>query len=111
MPNLEHLIIEYSDALTYNNRLSMNTIYTYRTGLKLFLSYCNDCGYDHVSMITPKVLDSFRSWVLETNRTEKSFETSLTALRGFFRYIKSQGIIQCNPITQYSDEKKAARSV
>lgn len=99
---LQHIGIE--------RRLSNNTVETYAESLKLFLEFLH-------RMPDPRELetadsDNIREWMealMEQGRSAAYVNRSLAALRTFYKYCLTQGIISLDPAHHITGPKKAKR--
>lgn len=100
----------YIRYITYERRLSPNTLEAYRQDLEQFASYLSECEFD----IDPPSADfqSIRGWIiflLESGIGARSINRKLAALNGFYRFLKKQDYRKDNPCAKLTALKTPKR--
>jgi integrase/recombinase XerC len=90
---------DWLHLLTHNRRLSAHSIIAYRHDLYdalSFLANYKDCGMDVAHLATLQERD-IRAWLtsrLTRGMSARSNARTLSAIKGFFRYLESEGVIE-----------------
>lgn len=84
---------------------SQFTIIAYKKDLEQFIGFLTSREKNDVREIKRDDIDAFISKLLAGNYTKKSASRKLNSIRTFFRYLKSEGIIEQNPSLDISHPK------
>lgn len=84
---------------------SQFTIIAYKKDLEQFIGFLTSREKNDVREIKRDDIDAFISKLLAENYTKKSASRKLNSIRTFFRYLKSEGIIEQNPSLDISHPK------
>lgn len=84
---------------------SQFTIIAYKKDLEQFIGFLTSREKNDVREIKRDDIDAFISKLLDENYTKKSASRKLNSIRTFFRYLKSEGIIEQNPSLDISHPK------
>lgn len=86
---LKHLQLE---------RKALNTVETYKYHLTAFLSWVYNEGYRLEEMKPVDLLD-FKECLLMQNKSERTVNSYISCLRGYFEYLVLREVIKVNPVT------------
>ena len=95
------LLESFCNYILKQKRYSQNTVVSYRTDLKQFLTYCSNL-YE-ISEIKEIRHTIVRSWIvarMEAGDNEKSINRKISSLRSFFQYLKRKEHIEKNPMSK-----------
>ncbi|MHB0817303.1 site-specific tyrosine recombinase XerD [Stutzerimonas stutzeri] len=97
MPALDDPVIDrFLDALWLEKGLSDNTRDAYRSDLALFNGWLDERGVRLVEAGREAILDHL-AWRLENGYKARSTARLLSGLRGFYRYLLREGLIEVDP--------------
>lgn len=78
--------------------LSENTLNTYKRNLNSFLLFLYDKNIDDISKVTPSLILEYLIDLQKKGLSSRSLAQYLSALRGFYRFLCNEQIIEANPI-------------
>lgn len=81
------------------------TILAYTKDIEQLSSYLSKNGKANLIEITQEDIDSFKEDLDQKNYTAKSISRKLNSIKAFFRYLKSQNLIQANPASLVAHPK------
>lgn len=81
------------------------TILAYTKDIEQLSSYLSKNGKANLIEITQEDIDSFKEDLDKKNYTAKSISRKLNSIKAFFRYLKSQNLIQANPASLVAHPK------
>src|SRR5258708_35635833 len=90
------ILPKFIDYLKEKKR-SPSTILTYRADLDQLILYLNEKNKGLIDTIKKEDIEGFRDWLLMQKYTPKSTSRKLNAVKTFFRWLISQGIIAADP--------------
>lgn len=98
-------MLEFLDSflnyLSKQKRYSQNTVVSYKTDLKQFISYCiADYEIEELKLIKHTIV---RSWIvqrMEKGDSEKSINRKISSLRSFFQFLKRKKLVDKNPMVK-----------
>ncbi|NBA95437.1 site-specific tyrosine recombinase XerD [Pseudomonas sp. R5(2019)] len=100
MPAVEHpLIDQYLDALWLEKGLADNTREAYRSDLALFNGWLQEQGVELPKAGREMILDHL-GWRLEQAYKPRSTARFLSGVRGFYRYLLREKLIELDPTLQ-----------
>ena len=100
MPALEHpLIDQFLDALWLEKGLSDNTRDAYRSDLALFNGWLQEQGVALPAAGRELILDHL-AWRLDQSYKPRSTARFLSGVRGFYRYLLREKLIEIDPTLQ-----------
>ena len=79
-------------------RKAYNTVETYRYHLTTFLSWVYNEGYKLEDMKPVDLLD-FKECLLMQNKSERTVNSYISCLRGYFEYLVLREVVKVNPVT------------
>ncbi len=90
-------------------RLAAHTVKNYRRDLAGFQAFCETQGITHWQQLQPAQV---RAWAAQLHRrglSGRSVQRHLSALRSFYRFMISQGVLHSNPAQDIRAPKTARR--
>ncbi len=93
----------YNIFLRTEKNLSRNTINSYNFDLKYFFEYLEEKKISGIDKVDEAVLNNFLSYIRKSiNKTglkyaDKSITRMVSSLKGFFRFMESEGLVKSNP--------------
>jgi len=100
-PALKSGTVEEMITLFVKSYLSKNTKQAYATDLQLFITYCQQQGwqFQHVRDIQSKHLQQYRDYLLnDLKQANNTVNRKMVALRGLMQWCVHEGIIDRNPL-------------
>jgi len=111
---MEEYLQMFIDYLRVERQLSLNTIYSYETDLKIYLDFLKKIGRNSLEGIAK---DDIMKFILDEK--QRGFKTTslarrLSALKSFHRFLLREGFVKIDPtrktlIFLWSPTKEAAR--
>lgn len=92
------MIKKYLDYLTYEKRYANLTILSYEKDLKTWLTFLNEIKTDYKE-VTYQEVRLFLQQSYEKKLSRKSVGRTMSAIKMFYRFLVSEGVIKANPIT------------
>ena len=98
----DHGFLQNLDLFLYylaaERRLAANTIQSYRSDLAAFLAYLAARGINTLEEITSQQIRDFLAHCHGQGISNRSNARRISALRAFFRYLISDGVVDSNPV-------------
>lgn len=91
-------IKKYLDYLTYEKRYSELTILSYEKDLKAWLTFLNEANIDY-KVVTYREVRLFLQYCHAKKLSRNSVGRTMSAIKMFYRFLVSEGMIEANPIT------------
>lgn len=91
-------IKKYLDYLTYEKRYAELTIISYEKDLKTWLTFLSEASIDYKA-VTYKEVRSFLQHCHAKKLSRNSVGRTMSAIKMFYRFLLSEGVIESNPIT------------
>lgn len=88
---------QYLEYLKYQKNYSENTLASYESDIRLFSQFLKEEGIDDFLQVDNRF---FRTYIMHLNSKDykrKSIARKITSLRGFFRFMKKNNLIDENP--------------
>lgn len=105
---------EYLDYCIYGKNLNNKTIYAYKVDLKQFVQYCDERGLTSFRSVDRNDLREYIKKLHDIYKT-KTIKRKLACIKGAFRYMYVEGIIEDNPFfsleTHFREEKELPKVV
>lgn len=101
-------LINYLTYLKYNKNYSENTIDSYSDDIYEYLVYLNKECLDYRG-ITYQDIRFLLDYYREKNFSSRSIRRKISALKGFYKYLVREGIINSNPFVYVTLPKKEVR--
>jgi integrase/recombinase XerD len=89
---------EYLNFLAVEKGLSLNTLEAYSRDLNRYTQYLEERGRSDVGEVTSDDTVSFLGTLRHSGLTANSVNRTLAALRGFYKYLLRENIIDNNPV-------------
>jgi integrase/recombinase XerD len=99
----------YLSHLRVEGGLSINTVEAYRRDLSKFHSYIHQAGIVPLRLLTPEILRGFLRSLHEARLSRASTVRCLSALRGWFRFLIRERLIEENPIVGLTAISRGSR--
>lgn len=101
---INKLLPRFIESLQSQGR-SPSTILAYRADLEQLVRFLTNRQIALPKDVKTEVLESFRDQLLAEKYTPKSTSRKLNAVKTFFRWLKSQGIVETDPSKEVSHPK------
>lgn len=95
----------YLDELSGVRRASVKTINAYRTDILQFLEFLSDIDVKNIESVTEKIIRRYLIHLSSEKLDKKSISRKLSGLRGFFKYLRRNGIVQDSPLKNIGNPK------
>jgi len=102
---MEECINLFLDYLTYEKKYSDNTVEGYRKDLEEFLQYITDKKENYKNMNYSNVTE-YLIYLSDKKLSPSSINRHLSALRSFYEYMMSNGLVKSNPFKLVHGPKK-----
>ena len=102
------LIADYINHLEINQVLSFNSLRLYKRDLLDFEKYYLETygkNYD-VKNLSPEVLNRFSSYILKQGKSVATVNRKLTAVHGFWNWMRESNLVSKDPFTQIQRESQ-----
>ncbi len=103
------LLDTYLEYLKYQKNYSDNTLQAYANDIRIFFDYLNREGINNPEHIDNRVLRSYLMVLNSEKRKRKTIARKITSLRGFFRFLKKNNLINNNPVENVKIPKAEKR--
>lgn len=103
------LLDTYLEYLKYQKNYSDNTLQAYANDIRIFFDYLNREGINNPEHIDNRVLRSYLMVLNSEKRKRKTIARKITSLRGFFRFMKKNNLINNNPVENVKIPKAEKR--
>lgn len=103
------LLDSYLEYLKYQKNYSDNTLQAYGNDIRIFFEYLDKEGIYDLKAVDNRV---FRSYLMVLNNEKKKRKTiarKITSLRGFFRFLKKNKLIDGSPVENMKIPKAEKR--
>lgn len=94
---MRELIQQYLAHLKLERGLSPTTIASYTDDLRVFTEFCRRNGIAQPSRVRALTVREFLQWLLAAKRSPSTAARKLACLKGFFRFLTAEGVIQQDP--------------
>ncbi len=94
----DQLLDDYVFFLKIERSLSGNTVESYKFDLNCFFNFLRHQKVKRITDVDIVVLEHFVSWLFEREFSSRSVARYISSLRGFFKYLVTQGIVPANPV-------------
>ena len=99
---IRDFIVELSGV----NRVSENTLEAYNRDLEEFRLFLADKNISDPSLVSEKILRHYLLFLNEKELSKTSISRRLSTLRGYFKYLVRNEIINNNPLSEINNPKK-----
>lgn len=95
---LDVAIDDFIQHLTVERGLARNTLLAYGQDLAGFAEFAESSGVTEATAIEPPLLLAFASSQVEQGLSARTQARRLVALRGLFRYLRREGLVETDPM-------------
>lgn len=106
---IENSINKYLEDISGVKRASDHTILAYKKDLKQFSDFLEQKEITKVKFITEKVIRHFIIQLNEQNLSRSSISRKLSVLRGYFKFLYQNELIEHNPIELIKNPKSSRK--
>ncbi len=96
---------EYLNRIKGVRRLSGNTLKAYGKDIEQFIEFCNEKEITYPEEVNENTVRLFLLFLTEKEIERRSISRKLSALRGFFKFIKSEAELAVNPFSGIKNPK------
>lgn len=96
--DIDESIDQFLFHLRVEKGLALNTLKSYATDLRGFATACADAGKSHVGDIRAEDVSDHLLSLLESGLSHRTIARRTSALRGFFRFLRREGVLESNPM-------------
>lgn len=107
--NVDRLTERYCMRLRVEGGLSSNSLQAYRRDLRTFQTYLVSSGVSDPAEVTPCTIANFVGHLTHQRLAPASIARCLSALRGFYRYLSQEHVIDRSPLTGVVHPRPRAR--
>lgn len=102
------LIAEYIDHIEQKGNFSFNSLRLYRRDLMDFYNFCVNKLNSTFNIInlSPEILNQFTKYISDQGRSIAAINRKLTALHGFWNWLRERGLVNRDPFTQVHRESQ-----
>lgn len=101
----EKYLNDYLNELSGVRRVSENTLTSYRTDIEQFIEFASEINKLELSSFNENFIRRFLIHLSSLKLDKKSISRKLSSLRGFFKYLRRNEIIDENPMKNFSNPK------
>lgn len=110
LPLLDPLVERYLSELRVEGGLATNTLESYRRDLGKFQLYlAHEHRLDMSAAVSPQVAVGFLSMLKQQRLAAASIARTLSAMRGWFRFLNRESIVTDNPLRDLSAVRRAVQ--
>ena len=102
---MKNSIDRFIQELKYEKNYSELTTKGYSKNLFLFLEYLNDNDIMNYNKVKYKDIRNYINYLYDLKYSNKTISRNISALRSFFKYLVSNGLIDKNPMTLVTNPK------
>lgn len=106
---MDRLTERYCTCLRVEGGLSSNSLQSYRRDLGTFQTYLRSSGVESPVEATPRIIAGFVEHLSHRRFAPASIARCLSALRGFYRYLAQEHVIDRSPLTGVVHPRPRAR--
>jgi integrase/recombinase XerD len=107
--SMEGLIERYLGDLRIEGGLARNTLEAYRRDLHKFQAHLSESGIRDLAVVTRQTMTGFLTRLTEAKLAPASTARCLAALRGFYRFLCRERLVQRNPVLNLEAPRAWAR--
>lgn len=96
---------DFLNYLEYERNYSNNTIVAYKTNIESLIIYLKEQNINDFKDANYDTIRSYLSYLYDKKYKAKSISRMISSMRSFFKYLKSEKIIENNPMTLISNPK------
>jgi len=102
---MQSLVERFLNYLAVEKGLSLNTVESYSRDLNKYLDFLNSSGIDDLSAVNVHTILSFIGDLQGKGLSINTIARNLIALRGFYRFLRQENLVEKNPLTEVSTPK------
>ena len=102
---MKEYILKFIDTIKYEKKYSEYTINGYLNDLNVFLEYLINNNIKSLNKVEYQDIRLYINYLHDQNYSNKTISRSISALRSLFKYLKSNGYIDNNPMVLVSNPK------
>lgn len=106
---LARMTEQYWTHLRVEGGLSSNSLQSYRRDIGIFQTYLSRMGVASPIAVTPRTVASFVGHLTRQRFAPASIARCLSAIRGFYRYLLQERLIDSNPVAGVVHPRSRAR--
>jgi len=106
---MEELLREYLQYLKVEKGLAENTLRSYRRDLTEFLEFAKSYGYTDFAQIDYSAGRFYLAYLTDLGLKKTTIARKMAAVRGLFKFLKLDDIIEENPMSLLATPKKGKR--
>lgn len=106
---MKDLILKFIDELKYEKNYSELTVNGYLYNLNIFLEFLNEKNIKNYNKVTYHDIRDFISYLYDINYNNRTISRNISAIRSFFKFLKSNNYIDNNPCILISNPKLEKR--
>lgn len=106
---MKDFLNEYRKYLTDVKKSSANTLEAYIRDVSQFVQYCTEKKIQSISDIDEADLKKYLNYLIKIGKSEATCVRITASLRGYFRYLTTNGIIEKNPTDGIKTKKTAQK--
>lgn len=91
------LLARFIDFIYLEKNLSLNTIHSYRSDLKLFFAFLEATGNISIHTVDQKKIIEYLAFCSKTGLDSRTVSRYLSSIRAFFLFLVNEDIVQKNP--------------
>lgn len=95
---MQELLTKYLDYLLIERGVAANTLESYGRDLSRFVLFIEESGITDIKKIKPEDIVGYLTRIRDEGLAANSMNRSLAALRGFYKYLLREKIIEENPL-------------
>lgn len=103
------LLARYVDHLRGERNLSPYTVRNYRGDVGEFVGFLKKQGIESPAAVERNVLRAYLAWLEKQGRARTSIARKMAEVRSFFRFLVRDGVIDRNPLVNFSSPKVEKR--
>ncbi|MFN5889542.1 MAG: tyrosine-type recombinase/integrase [Bacteroidota bacterium] len=100
VPELQQLTQQYLLYLEKTKRMSIHTVTAYQFDLSQFIKFLDGEAISEPKQIKSGIIRSFMANLLEENLTPRSVHRKISSIRGWFKFMRKQGILTSDPMAK-----------
>ncbi len=95
----------FFDYLTFEKKLSKNTLQAYSIDMDSFFNYfsCND---DRIINASTDEINNFKAALVAEGKAVSSISRALSSVRSFYTYLNKNSVCSCNPAKSVKNDKE-----
>lgn len=101
----------FIDYILKNRRMSVHTAAAYRADLEAFQSYLTSIGSPSLSQVKSNHIRLWVSDMMQNGLSSRSVNRKLSSLRSYFKFLRSQDLMEHNPMTKVVSPKTSKHLV